>query len=69
MINKTDYILKNSVHLGWDNSFEPALKIAPGDVVEFEAQDGSGGQLNVESKVEDVTNLDFESDHQPLCLC
>ena len=60
MMNKADYILKNSVHLGWDNSLEPALTIAPGQIVEFEAQDASGGQLSAESKVEDVPNLDFE---------
>ncbi|MCF6249452.1 MAG: acetamidase/formamidase family protein [Desulfobacula sp.] len=60
MINTADYILKNRVHLGWDNSLEPALKVAPGDIVEFEAQDASGGQLNSESTVKEVPNLDFE---------
>jgi len=60
MINKADYILKNRVHLGWDNSLEPALTVAPGDIVEFEAQDAAGGQLNAESTVKDVPNLDFE---------
>ena len=60
MIKIPDYILKNSVHLGWDNSLDPALEIAPGDIVEFEAQDASGGQLNPASTVEDVPKLDFE---------
>lgn len=60
MIKTPDYILKNSIHLGWDNALDPALKIAPGDIVEFEAQDASGGQLTAASKVEDVPSLDFE---------
>lgn len=60
MITTPDYILKNSIHLGWDNSLEPALKIAPGETVEFEAQDASGGQLSAESTVEEVPSLDFE---------
>jgi acetamidase/formamidase len=60
MMTKPDYILKNSIHLGWDNSLNPALKIAPGDIVAFEAQDASGGQLNKASKVADVATLDFE---------
>ena len=60
MINTPDYILKNSVHIGWDNSLAPALTVAPGEIVEFEAQDASGGQLDAESTVEDVPKLDFE---------
>jgi len=60
MMSTPNYILKNSIHLGWDNSLAPALKIAPGDIVEFEAQDASGGQLSVDSTVEDVPSLDFE---------
>jgi len=59
MTNTADYILKNSVHIGWDNSLAPALKIAPGDIVEFEAQDASGGQLSADSTVQDVEKLDF----------
>ncbi len=48
MIDTPDYILKNSSHLGWDNSFEPVVKITPGNIVEFEARDASGGQLDAE---------------------
>lgn len=60
MIINPDYILKNSIHLGWDNALCPALKTAPGDIVEFEAQDASGGQLSAVSGVEAVAGLDFE---------
>ena len=46
-------------HLGWDNSFEPVLKIEPGRSVEFEILDASGEQLSADSSVEDVAALDF----------
>lgn len=55
-----DYRLSNKIHLGWDNSLEPALKTEPGKIVEFEAQDASGGQLSAASVVDDVPSLDFE---------
>lgn len=55
-----DYTLRNKIHMGWDNSLEPALTVAPGQVVEFEARDASGGQLCAASTVEDVPGLDFE---------
>jgi acetamidase/formamidase len=46
-------------HFGWDNSIAPALVAAPGDVVEFETIDSSGGQITARSSVEDVAKLDF----------
>ncbi len=52
-------IHRDHTHHGWDNSFAPALMTAPGDVVEFETLDASGGQLTSESVVADVLKLDF----------
>ncbi|MHA1599455.1 MAG: acetamidase/formamidase family protein [Alphaproteobacteria bacterium] len=46
-------------HFGWDNATPPVLSVAPGDSIEFETVDSSGGQLNVESSVADVAALDF----------
>lgn len=46
-------------HFGWDNTLTPALWIAPGEEVEFEVVDASGGQLGPTSSVEDVARLDF----------
>ncbi len=46
-------------HFGWDNSIPPTLTVAPGDSVEFETVDASGGQLSATSTVEDVAALDF----------
>ena len=46
-------------HYGWDNSFEPVMIVAPGDIVEFRTVDASGAQLNAKSDVHDVAALDF----------
>ncbi len=46
-------------HFGWDNANPPVLTVAPGDRVEFEVLDASGGQLDRGSTVADVAALDF----------
>ncbi|HXS22334.1 MAG TPA: acetamidase/formamidase family protein [Steroidobacteraceae bacterium] len=46
-------------HFGWDNSLAPVARIAPGESLEFEVQDASGGQISRTSAVEDVARLDF----------
>lgn len=46
-------------HNGWDHSIPPVHTVTPGDSVEFEAIDASGGQLTPGSTVDDVTGLDF----------
>ncbi len=46
-------------HFGWDNSFAPVVRIAPGESLEFEVTDSSAGQLSPSSTVEDVGRLDF----------
>jgi acetamidase/formamidase len=46
-------------HLGWDNSLAPVARIAPGESLEFEVADASGGQLRESSSVADVTRMDF----------
>ncbi len=38
-------------HYGWDNSNPPVLTVTPGDSVEFEVVDASGGQLDASSGV------------------
>lgn len=52
-------IQSSCCHFGWDNSLEPAIKITPGETVEFETIDAGGGQLDKNSTVEDVLNFDF----------
>jgi len=60
MPNSCDYTIhREHSHYGWDNSFAPRLTIAPGETVEFEIVDASGGQLGPESTLADVAALDF----------
>src|SRR3984957_6377507 len=46
-------------HYGWDRSFAPVARIAPGESLEFEVVDAAGGQLGETSTVGDVSRLDF----------
>ncbi|HWA79560.1 MAG TPA: acetamidase/formamidase family protein [Acetobacteraceae bacterium] len=46
-------------HFGWNNALAPALTIAPGESVEFETVDASGGQLSPASTPADIGGLDF----------
>ncbi len=60
MCNKCDYTIHGRHHHhGWDNSFAPVERVAPGSTLEFECLDSSGGQLTAESTVDDVGRLDF----------
>jgi len=47
-------------HFGWDNSIEPVLSVTPGQTVEINTIDSSGGQLNASSSLEDLKNLSFD---------
>ena len=53
-------IHKHNHHFGWDNAIEPTLSIAPGQTVEIETIDSSGGQLNAGSVLSDLSLLSFE---------
>jgi acetamidase/formamidase len=46
-------------HHGWDRSFAAVARIAPGDSLEFDVADASGGQLVETSTVADVGGMDF----------
>jgi acetamidase/formamidase len=60
MCSKCDYTIHGSHHhFGWDNSFAPAERVAPGSTIEFQCIDASGGQLGAESTVAEVAGLDF----------
>jgi acetamidase/formamidase len=52
-------IHKHQSHIGWDNSLAPTLHIAPGESIEFDVYEASGGQLSKASTVGDVSKLDF----------
>jgi acetamidase/formamidase len=46
-------------HLGWDHSIAPIARIAPGESLEFDVIDASGGQIRASSTVGDVARMDF----------
>ncbi len=46
-------------HYGWNRNNPPVVRIAPGETLEFNPLDSSGGQLTSKSKVTDIANLDF----------
>jgi acetamidase/formamidase len=49
----------HNCHHGWNNANAPALRIAPGETIEFHTVDSSGGQLNPRSTLADLGRLDF----------
>lgn len=60
MCSKCDYTIHGRHHhFGWDNSFVPAERVAPGSTIEFNCLDSSGGQFTAGSSVADVPKLDF----------
>ena len=46
-------------HFGWNRDNPPVIRIAPGETVEFNPVDSSGGQLNATSTLKDLKALDF----------
>jgi acetamidase/formamidase len=46
-------------HFGWNRDNPPAVRIAPGESVEFHPVDSSGGQLTASSTLADLARLDF----------
>ena len=46
-------------HYGWDRSLPPVARIAPGEALEFDIAEASGGQLTPSSSSDDVPRLDF----------
>lgn len=52
-------IHKHHHHHGWDHSIQPVLTVAPGETVELETIDSSGGQITPDWTVADMGRLDF----------
>ncbi len=53
----------DNTHARWSRTIEPVLTVPSGAVVEVYTQEATGGQLTLESTVEDVVNLDFDRIH------
>jgi acetamidase/formamidase len=57
---KPDYTIHgDKCHFGWNRSIEPVATVNPGSILEMEAVDAGGGQITVDSTLEDVKNIDF----------
>jgi acetamidase/formamidase len=52
-------IHQHQCHFGWNREYPPVIRIAPGETVEFNPVDSSGGQFTAKSTVADVAKLDF----------
>ena len=52
-------IHREHIHHGWNNALTPALRIAPGESIQFETLDASSGQLNKSSTAQDLAKLDL----------
>jgi acetamidase/formamidase len=60
MCNNCQYTIHGrSHHYGWDHSFPPVEKVAPGSTLTFECLDSGSGQFRPDSTVADVATLDF----------
>ena len=46
-------------HHGWDNSFAPVLRVAPGETVLVETVDSSGGQLSPAATLDTLQSARF----------
>lgn len=46
-------------HFGWDNRLPPQIEVEPGETIEFEVVDSSGGQFTEVSTHGDAAVLDF----------
>lgn len=53
-------IHKHQHHFGWDNSIDPVLSVTPGQSIEIETIDSSGGQLSPDSTLADLSELSFD---------
>ncbi len=52
-----------NTHARWSRTIPPALTVPSGAVVEVFTQEATGGQLSLESTLEDVMALDFDRIH------
>jgi acetamidase/formamidase len=55
----THTIHRHHHHFVWNKSIKPVLQVAPGESIEFEVFEASGGQLSPASTVDDVGRMDF----------
>ena len=52
-------IHQHQSHFGWNRDNPPVARVAPGETVEFNPVDSSGGQITATSTVAEIATLDF----------
>ena len=61
---KPDFIItSDQTHNKFSRTIPPVIKVPNGSIIEAYAQEATGGQLNINSTLEDVKNLDFDKIH------
>ena len=51
---------RDKFHYKWDNGLEPAVEIDPGDVVHFDTEEVTAGQLHKGDPASRLGTLDFD---------
>jgi acetamidase/formamidase len=60
MVTNEHALERGKVHYKWDNSLAPAIEIDPGDVVHFETQEVSDGQITPGCGPDALGSIDFD---------
>jgi len=65
LIPEPDFIIttKESTHNKFSSLIPPIIKVPEGSVIEAFAKDATGGQLNINSTIEDFKNVDWDKIH------
>ncbi|PSR22979.1 MAG: acetamidase [Sulfobacillus acidophilus] len=53
------HIKRDQVHWTWNNAHAPVVTVRSGDLITLEVANASGGQIQIDSTVQDVAHLDF----------
>ena len=57
----TEHVLERGrVHYKWDNSIKPVIEIEPGDVVHFETEEVTDGQVTPGCPASALGEIDFD---------
>ncbi|MDX1606123.1 MAG: acetamidase/formamidase family protein [Candidatus Competibacterales bacterium] len=59
-MSRNHTIHRHRHHFGWDHSTPAVATVAPGEILEFETIDASGGQLSPDSTAADITTMDSD---------
>ena len=64
LVPQPDFIISaDQTHNKFSRSIPPAIRVPIGSVIEASTHEATGGQLDINSTIEDVNNLDFDKIH------